>query len=227
MTGRELRELRQRNGWTQKQIAELLNSSLERKYTNGTIGSWENEKRRVPAEVERLLAGLELERAFPLEPPPLDGETIEPDGGPDDSAPPPPPGSESRGQLPLPTGGDPRFARVCEELWEMVATGVGMVGAVTGSEALRRDGEIILADKQALGKAYGKLAETNATFRRMLTSMTSGGAWLEVALVSGVTAGKMMRSHQGLKEQQRRQRLEEQTRLAEEDGGGPVIAAVV
>ena len=91
------------------------------------------------------------------------------------------------------------YARVCEELFELIATGVGLVGAVTGSEKLRIDGEIILADKKNLGKAYGKLAETNETFRNMLTGMHGGGAWLNVALVTGITAGKLMRNHQGAK----------------------------
>jgi hypothetical protein len=65
-----------------------------------------------------------------------------------------------------------------------------MVGAATGSAPLMNDGAIIAADKAELGKAWGRLAETNETFRNMLVGMTTGGAWVQVALVTGTTAAK-------------------------------------
>lgn len=204
MTGEQLKDFRKRQGWTQAQLANLLNKGLDRQYDGTAVGRWENEKRPIPDYVESFLDSLELETAAAATfGPPTEAQAAALDSEgfqsrePGDSAPPPPPGdAEGKpvGQLPLPGGGV--HARVCEELWEMVATGVGLVGAVTGSDAMRRDGEIILADKEALGRAWGKLAETNDTFRRMLLSMTSGGAWLEVAMVTGITAGKLVRNHQ-------------------------------
>jgi transcriptional regulator with XRE-family HTH domain len=205
--GAELRRFREEQGWSQDELAKLLKASVG-KGSSTTVGKWENGTRPVPEDVAALVAKLQLESAFPGEPPldeaplGLDSEAAPVEGAGDTA--PPEPGEQREsapaGQLPLPGGGS--YARVCEELWELVATGVGMVGAVTGSPGLRRDGEIILADKQALGRAYGKLAETNDTFRRMLLGATSGGAWLEVAMVSGITFGKCYRSHQEIGAQQ-------------------------
>jgi hypothetical protein len=57
------------------------------------------------------------------------------------------------------------------------------------------DGQIIAADSPALGAAWAKLAETNETFRKMLIGMTEGGAWLQVALVTGTTVSKCYQNH--------------------------------
>lgn len=216
MKGSELRRFREEQGWSQDELGRLLRGAVG-KGSGTTVGKWENGQRPVPDEVARFVAQLQLDAAMPGEPP-LDEEALglgpEPppvgfgappvEGGAGDTAPPEPEAPADRagrepgpgGQLPL--GAGTTYARVCTELWEMVATGVGMVGAVTGSEGLRKDGEIILADSQALGRAWGKLAETNDTFRRILLASTTGGAWLEVAMVSGITAGKMYRSHQAI-----------------------------
>lgn len=197
-------ELRKRRGWSQEQLSELLKTSMGRGSVT-MIRRWEKSERTIPQDIGVFLGELALEERFPTDR--FLGDTTyeePPEGSPDptlasgDSAPPPPPtsaGGQAAGQLPLHAGGGV-YARVCEELWELIATSVGMVGAVTGSKNLQADGRIILADKEALGKAWGKLAETNDTFRRMLTSLNSSGAWLEVALVTGITAGKVMRNHQ-------------------------------
>lgn len=230
MNGQQLRELRERQGWSQESMADLLKASLGRG-SSTSIGAWESGRRKVPDEVASFLGQLELEQAFPPDElgrtlegeheEPLDSAASSSRGGIGDSAPSPPPDSASErpvaGQPPLPTPGGSSYARVCEELWELVATGVGMVGAVTGSDALREDGKIIAADKAALGKAWGKLAETNDTFRRMLVGMTSGGAWTEVALVSGITFGKCYRSHQAVKE---RRMIEAEAAAMREEYGG-------
>jgi transcriptional regulator with XRE-family HTH domain len=232
VTGDELRALRERQGWSQEALGELLKASMG-KGSSTTVGKWEKGVRPVPQDVASFLGQLELEQAYPppdefdrvLEgehEPPLDSEASSSRGGNGDAVPPPPPPTREAaeavaGQPPLLPGGN-AYSRVCEELWELVATGLGMVGAVTGSESLRQDGLIIAADKQALGKAYGKLAETNDTFRRMLVGMTSGGAWTEVALVSGITFGKCYRSHQAIRE---RKAIEEQAQaLAREEAYG-------
>jgi transcriptional regulator with XRE-family HTH domain len=231
VTAAELRAMRERQGWSQESLGELLKASLG-KGSSTTVGKWEKGIRPVPEDVASFLGKLELDAAYP--PPPdelgrtLEGQYEEPldsgssssRGGPGDTAPPPPPPASAAGeerpvgQSPLPGGNT--YSRVCEELWELVATGLGMVGAVTGSESLRKDGEIIAADRAALGKAYGKLAETNDTFRRMLVGMTSGGAWTEVALVSGITFGKCYRSHQAISE---RKQIESAAELVAEEEG--------
>jgi transcriptional regulator with XRE-family HTH domain len=203
-----LKDFRTKQGWSQKKLAELLNASLDRRYTSSTISAWEREREPLPDTVGNLIGQLELEQMFPSDLPTLEGE-IEPEFAPpaggaegEDTAPPQPPSSASgkaegvAAQLPLP--GTNIYTRTCEELWEMVATGVGLIGAATGNEALKQDGQIILADKKALGRAYGKLAESNDTFRRMILGATTGGAWLEVSLVTGLTAGKLMRNHQSI-----------------------------
>ena len=220
MKGAELRRFREEQGWSQDEMGKLLRSALG-KGSGTTVGKWENEQRPVPEDVAALVARLQLEAAFGGDDqvPPLDESAFGLDSGPapvegaqGDTAPPEPSEREAApgGQLPLP--GSSSYATVCGELWELIATGLGMIGAVTGSEGLRRDGEIILADKVALGRAWGKLAETNDTFRRMLLGATSGGAWLEVAMVSGITFGKCYRSHQEIGA---RQAAERERALAE------------
>ncbi len=87
------------------------------------------------------------------------------------------------------------YIKACTELWQIVATGVGMTGAAIGSRALMLDGQTIDADKEMLGEAWGKLAETNATFRNMLVGLTTGGAWFQVAIVTGSTVGRCWANH--------------------------------
>jgi len=200
MKGGELRRFREEQGWSQDELGRLLKASRG-KGSGTTVGKWEQEKRPVPDDVAALVAKLQLEAAFPDEEPlredafQLGSEAPPVEGSEGDTAPSEPEATAAPGgQLPLSGAGS--YGRVCTELWEMVATGIGMIGAATGSEALRRDGEIILADSPALGRAFGKLAETNDTFRRMLLGATSGGAWLEVAMVGGMTGARMYRSHQ-------------------------------
>jgi transcriptional regulator with XRE-family HTH domain len=229
--GDALRRFREEQGWTQDELAKLLKASIG-KGSSTTVGKWESGQRPVPDDVAALVASLELEAAFPAngqpdsdplgaaEPLESGRPPVEGDRG--DTAPPPPGDAvgaeQAAGQLLLP--GSTSYSRVCEELWELIATGTGMIGAVTGSQGLRRDSEIILADKQALGRAWGKLAETNDTFRRILLGATSGGAWMEVALVSGVTFGKCYRSHQEIAAEQAAE-YERQASEWEVEHGGP------
>lgn len=236
MKGGELRRFREEQGWTQDELGKLLKASVG-KGSGTTVGKWESGQRPVPEEVAALVVQLQLDAALPGEPP-LDEAALgldeEPspvgfgappvEGGTGDTAPPEPaPDDRSgregppAGQLPLPGGSS--YAKVCEELWELISTGIGMVGAVTGSEGLRKDGEIILADKVALGRAWGKLAETNDTFRRMLLASTTSGAWLEVAMVSGITFGKCYRSHQAISAEQAAERARLAAEWDAEHGG--------
>jgi len=204
ITGAEIRRLREERGWSQSELADILNAALGKKYRRGTIGAWENEREgkyaKITPSVSVFLRELPLET--PLHPP--------------DEEPPPspflgptaediPPRWDEPGQRQLAPGPAARglHAKACTELWEMIATGVGMVGAATGNDALVEDGAIIARDKEKLGEAWGKLAETNDTFRKMLVSMTEGGAWLQVSLVTGTTVSKCYQSHVQIAQRQR------------------------
>lgn len=237
MKGSELRRFREEQGWTQDELGKLLKASVG-KGSGTTVGKWEAGTRPVPDDVAALVAQLQLDAAMPGDKP-LDEAALglgenghhevgfgapPVEGSAGDTAPPEPEaaarsggaGQAEAGQLPL--GASTTYTKVCRELWELVATGVGMIGAVTGSEALRRDGELILADSEALGRAWGKLAETNDTFRRILLASTTSGAWLEVAMVTGITGGKLYRSHQEIAARKLEERAAAEAAWAEEHG---------
>lgn len=195
MTGDDLRRFRERRNLERGDLAQLLNQALGRRYDGESIARWERGDRPAPKAVVTFLENLSAEEAAdtfagiggidPVDDAPLDSQPGV------DSA--PGPGPSPQGQPAL--GGSPVWTRACTELWEMIATGVGMTGAALGSHALIQDGAIIAADAQALGAAWGRLAETNETFRRMLVGMTEGGVWLQVALVTGTTVSKCWQSH--------------------------------
>lgn len=204
MSGDDLKRLRDRLGLDRDQLADALNASLRnqngtaKNYSAETIARWERGRpmtKSVVAFLERLAVAGELDALAA----PLEGERIDPGEwqappaeGPQDSPPGPGPAPSPQSAL---TSGSGVYVTACTELWELIATGIGMVGAATGSAAMVADGAIIDADKRALGQAWGKLAETNETFRKMLIGMTEGGAWLQVALVTGTTVSKCWQSH--------------------------------
>lgn len=195
--GPAIKRLRERRGWSQNDLAAALNAALEgRNYSSGSISPWETGKRTIPPDVGAFIEELMIDTNLP----PDAGEQDEPPAGadtppgsdlpPGDTPPGPGPGP---GQPPI--GGSGAWTRACTELWELIATGVGMAGAATGNETVMQDGAIIAADAPALGAAWAKLAETNETFRKMLLGMTEGGAWLQVALVTGTTVSKCYQNH--------------------------------
>lgn len=194
MTGDDLRKLRERRGLERGELADALNAALGTSYNAESIGRWERGRepaRKVTAFLEELAVS---EFADDITGPAVpSGDEPAGDVGPAGDIP-PGPGPSTEPQLPV-TSGRGAWVKACEELWEMVATGVGMMGAATGNMALVNDGAIIAQDKAALGAAWGKLAETNETFRRMLVGMTEGGAWLQVALVTGTTFSKCYQGH--------------------------------
>lgn len=196
MDGDTLRKLRERRGISTDDLALLLNQSLDKSYSGDTIARWERGRpisKAPSAFLDQLVLEWELDdrqTGGGPGPEPLD-EWVP---GPEDSPPPNPDPSSLPPAQPL-IGGSGVYVRACTELWEMIASGVGMMGAVLGSDALLLDSGIIYSDKQALGAAWGKLAETNETFRKMLVGMTEGGAWLQVALVTGTTVSKCWQSH--------------------------------
>jgi hypothetical protein len=190
--GADLKRLRERNGWSQSDLANALNVALERSYGTGSISPWENDRRNIPADVARFCEQLMLETALPdagSSPTPPDGEPVAADEAPG-------PGAAPAGVAqPVLVSGSGAYAKACEELWEMIGAAVGMAGGAVRSDVLIDDGAIIVRDKAALGSAWGKLAETNDTFRKMLVSMTEGGAWMQVALATGTTFAKVSANH--------------------------------
>lgn len=194
VTGEQVRAWRLETELTQDEVGKLLRRAFpDRKSYDGTqVGRWERGKNTIPRPVqeifEALMAGAPADDDAPaasrVEPPP------EPDdaGGAADSAP-------AADQLDLPAQtplpGDSSYAKICAELWQMIAFGVGLGGRAVGSEKAMAAAQVIEADAPALGKAWGKLAEQNDTFRRILISLTQGGAWTEVILVTSTTAVKV------------------------------------
>jgi transcriptional regulator with XRE-family HTH domain len=191
MKAEGLKDLRERLGLTQDALAEALNAPLGRRYIANTISRWETGNRSIPADVSAFLDAIALNDALP-EPGSVPVEGVAPERGNqvrrEDTAP-----TDSLGSVPFSSSG--AYKKACTELWGIVASGVGMAGAATGNMRLMQDGALIDADKVMLGDAWGKLAETNETFRNMLIGMTSGGAWMQVALVTGTTVGKIWQNH--------------------------------
>lgn len=187
ISGADIKRLRERQSLSQAELAEILNQTLGRNYRSGSVSPWERDLRPIPADVSSLIEQLMLDAALPADAPP----EPHPADGLGDTA--PGDGETPPSQVPLTSGGV--YVRACTELWEMIGAGVGMAGAATGNQALMVDGAIIVADKDALGAAWGRLAETNETLRKMIVSMTEGGAWLQVALVTGTTVSKCYQSH--------------------------------
>lgn len=211
MTAAELRELRERRDWSQSDLSKALNLALGRNYGTGSISNWETGKRPIPKHVSTFLDELVMADALEASANGSGPPFIEPSYEPPDDERQPAETTPSVAEDVAP--GAPQqalvsqrslYEKACIELWEMIAAGVGMVGAATGSQALVLDGQIILGDREALGRAWGKLAETNDTFRKLLVSMTEGGAWLQVALATGTTVSKCWQSHQLLAAEKRR-----------------------
>jgi transcriptional regulator with XRE-family HTH domain len=195
MRGAQIRELRERMGLTQQELADTLAQGLDRKYDKNVVSRWERETQNTPEGVAVFLDKLAIAQGLPGDSAQT-ASTLPEDTAPDD------PGSHSLPGPSAPIGTTSSiYARTCEQLWESVAVGVGSVGALLGSQALMVDGQIIEQDKKELGRVWGQLAETNETFRKMLVGLSAGGAGLQVALVTGTTLGKMLQNHNAVKQQ--------------------------
>lgn len=202
VTGNDIKRLREKREWSQQDLAEVLNRLLDRNYAGGYISQFETGNRKIPAAIAAAVEELLIDANLaPLGEPP----TPSLDGAPPETAPthgdgtaaqdiPPPPLPPGQEPLLAATGGT--YARACAELWEIIAMGWGTMGAAIGNRAMVADGEIILADKDALGEAWGRLAETNAAFRKMIAGALEGGAWMQVILCTGSTAAKCWQNHQ-------------------------------
>lgn len=194
MTGAELKALQTRYGWTNAELAGVLNPALDRHYNGDLITKWRSGRAKVPARVEAFLVGLDDPPALSAEHGPAAEPAVPPPG--EEDTPPTGTAGGARPSLTLVAGGPGSYSRVCEEFFELIATAVGMIGAAIGSDSVRYDGRIILEDKQALGQAWGKLAEQNETFARLLVATDKQGAYLAVALATGTTAGRIWQNHQ-------------------------------
>lgn len=200
MNGKQIKDFRKRKHWTQQQLADVISNALGRSCSQGQLGRWENSQRETPPDVDRFLDQLALNGDTgssgpgPADSPGLGGTLPPEDTAPDGS------GDGFRAatgpspQAPL-TGDRTAYTKACEELTDILATIVSTSGMLLNNEKLMVDGQIIGADKKAWGQAFGHLAETNDSFRRILLSASQGGAWVEVALVTGQTAGKILQNH--------------------------------
>lgn len=201
--GKDIERLRAKRNWSQNDLADALNAALDRNYKSGSVSTWETGKRNIPGPVAAMVETLLIEANLPPVDDPVPPAPQLPNA---DDPPPPLPNGDDDGRQDTPPGPGPSAAvalplhagihsRACAELWEIIGTGVGMVGAATGNDALVDDAAIIARDKEKLGAAWGKLAETNDTFRKMLASMTEGGAWMQVAVVTGTTFSRCYQNH--------------------------------
>lgn len=191
-SGDDLRRLLDRKQLDRDELAELINTSLDTSYNGETVARWL--RGRTPAAKVRAFLD-----SLAVDPLTDDPPAFEPGDEPLEHEPavdtPPGPGPKPAFPPTPAVGGKDAYTRACTELVEMIAMGVGLVGATLGSAALIGDGAIIQDDAAALGAAYGKLAEQNETFRRMLIGMTTGGVWLQVAAVTGTTLSKCWQNH--------------------------------
>lgn len=184
MTGRDLKKWRTKRGLSQQALAELAGAALDRGYGSQAVSAWENGRRPIPEHTAAFFERLMDEDGFEpaAAPPPNTTE---------DSAPPPPDGTPS----PIPVMPTGNYSEACEELWGMIAMGFSLTGMALNRPKLQVDGAILDADKKALGEAWGKAAETNPTMQRWLNSLSAPTVWLQVAYVTGQTAGKMYVNH--------------------------------
>jgi transcriptional regulator with XRE-family HTH domain len=173
-------------GVTQKELAEVISSAVERTVAQPTYANWERGRGKIPADVESFLEALADGGVILDDVQPAGGRLSDTEPRDHDAQPAPV----------LAIGSS--YSALCEQFFELIATAVGMLGAALGSPELMADGQVIDADKKALGAAYGKLAETNETFRNLLIATDKQGAYLAVALTTGATIGKIWRNHQVL-----------------------------
>jgi transcriptional regulator with XRE-family HTH domain len=201
VTADELREWRKSQGLTQKEVAAILNEPLGRKYNGVTIGRWESGRNPIPRPVLDYLAGNGAAPARAPDDPGGDSAAAAPPG--EDLPPRAQPDSNRPALVPAVSGGE--YAKACEDLWDMVGFGLVAAGTGLGKPALKNDGYLICGWEDASGKheglkrelgvAYGKLAERNRTFQRIVLAMSQESVWAEVIIVTGKLAQQMYANH--------------------------------
>lgn len=222
MTGDELRSFRERRGLSRAELAELMNDALGKNYNGESIGRWERGKVPVSKQAATFLGSLIAQDAASG----LEGlaDGLAGDGAAWEPPTDTPPGAAPTDTQPLILTGGSMWTKACTEMWELVASGVGMVGGVLGNESLVSDGAIIYGDREALGAAWGKLAETNETLRRMITGATEGGAWVQVILVTGTTFSKCYQQHAARAHERRQTQGYRDEQQPDDELGVPVAA---
>lgn len=195
MRPEELAEIRSELGLSQDRLAkEILNPNLDRRYTSATISGWERGAKPIPDHVADFLFALRAVSPSGAED---SGASPEPGGQLTGDAPPfrepdaPPQPQPQRPLVPMGTA----LESVATEMFDGIGAMLETAGVFTRNQAIEWDGKIIRADAKALGAAWGKLAEQNAWVKRILTSLTTGGAWVEVLAVTATTGKKMYDNH--------------------------------
>jgi transcriptional regulator with XRE-family HTH domain len=206
----ELAQFRSESGVSQKEFAELLNEALDMHYSGSQVSQWERGVKNIPSYVQDVILSL---MGNPPESTPspegrATGETPETASSRRPDIPPTPPEDfQLRNPLPVPQGSP--LEAVAVEMFRGIGQTVEMIGAFTGGpkiisvqggpniSILELDGRTISADAESLGKAWAHLAETNTWVARVLTSLTTGGAWVEVIMATSGTAFKVYQNHAG------------------------------
>lgn len=227
ITPEELKSFRKESGLTGNQLAELINTTLGMRYTNSSISKWENGQQDIPIYVQEAVEGL-IAGIVPSQngsdPTGSDGDA--PVSEPGRAMPPP---HVRRPDTPPPPPSSTDLVRavsmesMCIEMFQGIGQMVEFFGQITGQpevltigqrngrpvniSLLAMDGRIIAEDSEALGKAWAKLAQQNAWVGRIIGSLTTGGAWVEVIAATSGTMVKVFRTHaeysQFVREQQR------------------------
>jgi DNA-binding XRE family transcriptional regulator len=184
--GSKVKEFRKLNDMTQQQLADHIAEHTGLKVSVSSVANWERDKTHTPNKVLSYMDTGEVEAGqAPPDAGPLPNMDDQPPLGPDDLS-----GPQEGAQRPSGGGVKPlsitsqAYEKACIDLWQMIGFGVQVAGRGIGSPVVYQDGVIIQAQAGDLGKAYGKLAEQNETFRRLIIGMTQGGVWVEVV---GVT----------------------------------------
>lgn len=204
----ELAQFRSESGWTQKDLAETLNRVLDMHYTGSQVSQWESGKKNIPGYVQEVISGL---MGSP--------ETVAPENGAAEGAstaipsfrrpdtPPGVPDDVQRIPVPVPAGNALETAAI--EMFRGIGQGIELAGTVLGGPKIiqtqsgemislvQLDGRTIANDAEKLGTAWAHLAQTNAWVARILTSLTTGGAWVEVIMVTSQTAFQVYNNHAG------------------------------
>jgi transcriptional regulator with XRE-family HTH domain len=203
--GERVREFRRLNGLkTQQQLVEHLERNIGLKVSSSTVGRWENDQTHTPERVIAYLEGrITDDDQAPPQAPPEGAQAVPPPMGED--LPPGSFGDETRAQerepiRPLQITSQ-LYEKACVDLWDMIGFGFVVAGQGLGRRVIYDDGLIIQANKQELGRAYGKLAEQNETFRRVIVGMTQGGVWVEVVGVTVKLGMQLAQNHQRVAQQ--------------------------
>jgi transcriptional regulator with XRE-family HTH domain len=209
ITAQEMSEFRNAAGLSQAEMASILNDILDMHYGSNTISRWEKERTSIPGYVSDTIEALR-DGGMTAPPPTINGtpqaEMYPPTEAPfrkPDSAPKRPAGVSI-----LPTAdATPVLQQAAVEMWRGIGGMLELLGVTLGApkvitdannmkiSLLEMDGRIVAAHAEPLGHAWARLAEQNAWVARILKSMTTGGAWVEVASATSATFLDVYRNH--------------------------------